>query len=109
MKQSSIMILAIAIALHKNFMIYVKRYFQQLWLMSDYFKTHDVNVNECVTYDEYSNCYYPDTYEIESFYYSADSQCYDYGHNDTNFVYEQQTYPELSYEPQEEQQQPVLY
>lgn len=39
---------------------------------TNYFRTRDVNVNECTPYDDYSNYYYNDNYDTDSYFTMSD-------------------------------------
>lgn len=70
---------------------------------SNYFKTRDVNVNECTTYDDYSNYYYPE-YEVES-YYDTDNYYNGYEYDANQFMYEEPQ-AEVTCDSVEEQPKP---
>lgn len=79
---------------------------------SNYFKTRDVNVNECTPYDDYSNFYYSDYYDSDVYYNMTSEQdsynYYDYNDvaNNYNYQYDETSAPSLCYDAVEEQAQP---
>lgn len=75
---------------------------------TNYFKTRDVNVNECISYDDYCNYQYDDSYNTDSYYTVPDS----YNNYEYDSLYPYQTQyegPQVSevwYEQVEDKNQP---